>query len=592
MKLLIPYIGEVRDLDARMVRLADFLGIPCETLALADVTEPAAFLEKMVPDQCSCLVVNPQVMKEWVGPKGIPMGLAALLSAKFKYLLVHGLRVTAFDSELVAALSEGRLQSVSAVGETCATYVVAKDSTGVCEAFAGLSFGFVNPANDHVISLNSSDKAVRSLISIGGEPFMALVRLEGAEVFFIASEDVADVANEVGDADLFEYFSRFLPHAMALRYVAGEQCWRPGKAHASIIIDDPLLRKSYGFLDFDSLLLLANQHNFHVAIAFIPHNFRRNSPRITCMFRDNGPRLSICFHGNDHTSGELAATDAALLNTMLGIAEHRMHSQHQRTGLPCDRVMVFPQGRFSEEAMKALKAHNFSAAVNTVPYPMHKPVRLTIGELSQPAVLRYGGFPLFLRRSIRQTQSHDIAFNVFFGKPTLIVEHHDIFRCPDALAEIAGRINSVAPEVQWSNLATAVSNSILRRIAPDGEHQVRAYSSTVELSNPSDSIKPISLEWDAPAVSAVEQVLMNEVPCTNFQVDDAGVRLWVHLPPGESKTFRLAFPNERATVTTLGLPWNARAFVRRRLSEARDNYLSKNQRLLSAVKTIQRLVTF
>ena len=52
-----------------------------------------------------------------------------------------------------------------------------------------------------------------------------------------------------------------------------------------------------------------------------------------------------------------------------------------------------------------------------VPHPAEQPVRLTIGELSRPAVLRSGGFPLFIRKPIRQTQSHDIAFNLFFGGP-------------------------------------------------------------------------------------------------------------------------------------------------------------------------------
>jgi hypothetical protein len=253
---------------------------------------------------------------------------------------------------------------------------------------------------------------------------------------------------------------------------------------------------------------------------------------------------------------------------------------------------VFPQGRFSIEAMKALKAHNFYAAVNTVSHSMQQPVRLTIRDLAQPAVLRYGGFPLFLRRSIRHTRSRDIAFNVFFGKPILIVEHHDVFQRSEALAEIAERINSVAPNVHWSNLGTAVSKSILRKITPDGEHRVRAYSGTVALSNPSGSVKRLSIEWDAFADAGVEQVLINDAPCSGFQVDNAGVRLSVELPPGNSQTFRLVHRNERTAVTTLGLRWNARTFVRRRLSEARDNYLSKNQRLLSAAKNIQRLVKF
>jgi hypothetical protein len=589
MKLVVPYIGELRDLDARMVRLAEFLGIACETLALANVADHAKFLEKTVPDQCSCFVVNSQVMKEWVGPDGIPADLVAFLLSRFPHLLVHGLRVSAFDTEMVAALSRGKLKSVDAIDGERPVYVIAKDSKHVCEAFSGLSFGPVNPVNDHVFCTSGSDPAVQQLISISGRPFMAAVRLEAAELLFMASEDVADLNAEVGDAPLAEYFSRLVPHAMALRYAAGYECWRPCKAHASIIIDDPLLRKSYGFLNFEFLLRLADQHNFHTSIAFIPHNFRRNSSRTTRLFQENATRLSICFHGNDHTEGEFASTDIAHLNTLLRVAEDRMNLHHQMTGIPCDRVMVFPQGKFSIEAMKVLKSHNFHAAVNTDSHPANQLVRLTIGELAQPAVLRYGGFPLFLRKSIRQTQSHDIAFDLFFGRPVLIGEHHEIFQCPESLGEIAARISSVASEVHWSNLATVVGNSILTRRVPDGTHHVRAYSGTVQISNDSGSIRRYSIEWgDSCEGASIEQVLMDGTPCSGFEIDDAGLRLSVELAPGSSQSFSLVHRNLPSTVKNLGPRWNAQAFLRRRLSEVRDNYLSKNQHLLTAAKAFQR----
>ena len=589
MKLVVPYIGELRNLDARMVRLAEFLGIPCETLALASVAEHAAFLKKTVPDQCSCFVMNPHVMKEWVGLDGIPADLVAFLLFRFTHLIVHGLRVDTFDSELVAALSGGRLKSVEAIESEFFVYAIDKDSKDVCEAFAGLSFGPVNPGNDHVLALGENDPLVRQLISIGGLPFMAAVKTEGAEILFMASEDVADLNAEVGDAPLAEYFSRLVPHTMALRYAAGDECWRPCKAHASIIIDDPLLRKTYGFLNFESLLRLGDQHNFHTTIAFIPHNFRRNSSRITRMFQENAARLSICFHGNDHTEGEFASTDIAFLNTSLRIAEDRMNSLHQITGLPCDMVMVFPQGNFSVEAMKVLKSHNFNAAVNTVPHPAKHPVRLTIGELAQPAVLRYGGLPLFIRKPIRKTQSHDIAFNFFFGRPVLIVEHHEIFQRPESLVEIAARINSLASEVHWSNLATTVSDSILTRRAPEGTHHVRAYSGTVQISNDSGSSQRYSIEWGNSCEGAsIEKVLMDGTPCNDFEIDEGELRLSAELAPGSSRTFSLVHRNIHATVRNPGLRWNAQAFLRRRLSEVRDNYLSKNQRLLKAAKAFQR----
>jgi hypothetical protein len=590
-KVVVPYIGELRDLDARMVRLAKFLGIPCDTLALANVAEHAEFLEKTVPDRCSCFVVNPQVIEEWVGFDGIPADLVAFLLSRFPHLLVHGLRVGAFDTKMVATLSRGRLKSVDAIDGERPFYVIAKDSKHVCEAFSGLSFGPVNPVNDHVFCISGTDPAVRQLISIGGQPFMVAVKLEGTEILFVASEDVADL-NEAGDQPLSEYFSRFVPHAMALRYAAGEECWRPCEAHAAIIIDDPLLRDNYGFLNFESLLGLMQQHNFHTTIAFIPHNFRRSSSQITRMFRENTARLAICFHGNDHTNAEFASTDRDFLNTALHIAERRMNLHHQMTGVPCDRVMVFPQGDFSIEAMNVLQSHNFCAAVNTGPHPFQQRSRLTIGEVAQPAILRYGSFPLFIRKRIRNAQSQDLAFNLFFGQPILIEEHHDIFMRLESLVEVVARINSVSSHLHWSNLATAVNNSILKRRAPDGRHHVRAYSSTVRISNESGSTRRLSIEWGHSCDSvAIEQVLMDGTFCQRVEVGDTGIRVSAELGPRTSRTFSLLHRNGQAAVGSLGLQWNAKALLRRRLSELRDNYLSKNQHLLMAAKTLhQRFV--
>jgi hypothetical protein len=376
---------------------------------------------------------------------------------------------------------------------------------------------------------------------------------------------------------------------MALRYVAGDECWRPSKAYASIMMDDLLLRERYGFVNFESLLRLADRHNFHVSVAFIPHNFRRNSTRITRMCQENPVRLSICFHGNDHTEGEFASTDVAFLNTLLRVAEDRMKLHHKMTGLTCDNVMVFPQGKYSIEAMKALKSHNFYAAVGTVTHPAKQSTRLTIGELAQPAVLRYAGFPLFIRKTIMQTREPDIAFGLFFGRPVLIGGHHDIFEHPESLIEIAERINSMVPGIRWSNLETVIDNSFLTRRDPDGTRHIRAYSGTVRISNDSGSVASFAIEWCGyQDTAAIEQVLIDGVSCSAFEADDVGLRLSVGLPPGSSRTFSIVHPKAQATARTLGVRWRARAFLRRRLSELRDNWLSKNQSVLTVAKAFQR----
>jgi hypothetical protein len=239
--------------------------------------------------------------------------------------------------------------------------------------------------------------------------------------------------------------------------------------------------------------------------------------------------------------------------------------------------------------MKMLKSHNLYAAVNTVSHPAELPVRLTIGELAQPAVLRYEGFPLFIREPIRKIQSQDIAFNLFFGRPVFIVEHHEVFQRPEALIDIATRINSVAPGIHWSNLSTVVSNSVLMRKVSDGSYEVRAYSGTVRISNDSQAAHRYSLEWGGSCDGAlIERLEVDGAPCHDFEIDSAGVRLSVELAPGSLRTFSLIYRNDRTATRGLGPRWKARAFLRRRLSELRDNHLSKNQRIFVAAKSFQR----
>jgi hypothetical protein len=527
-------------------------------------------------------------MREWVGGDVFPADLAACFGSRFPHLLVHGLTLGPFVDGMISSLSKGRLRSVKPIADAGRLYEISPNSQDICGHFSGLSFGPINPANDHALTVSTDDSTLRKLICIGGSPLMAALPRDKTEILFLASEDTADVNADVGFAPLSDYFSRLMPHAMALRYIFGEGCWHPGKPRASIIIDDPLLRRNYGYLNFATLLHLAEEHNFHTSIAFIPHNYRRNSARIIRMFRQNPHRLSICYHGNDHTQAELASTDTTRLNTMLGIADERMKAQEQTTGLHCDKVMVFPQGNFSAEAMEVLKSRNFHAAVNTVPYPEGQPVLLTLAELAQPAVLRFGGFPLFIRTYVAGTQSQDIAFNLFFGRPALFVEHHEIFKQPAPLLEAVRKVNSVAPGISWSSLESVVGNSILQRRMPDATVQVRAYASSVRITNDSGSVERFSIAWGPPGkCSPFEQVFRDGTPLPSVEIDGAGIRAAAELAPGTSQTFSVVYGNGYATLGKLGLRWDAKAFLRRRLSEVRDNYLSKNQHVLKAAKALR-----
>jgi hypothetical protein len=582
-------LGELHPVDGRLYELARFLGIACETVLLPKAGFSIDFLAKTAAAQQSCLVGHPRVLEEWVGRDSAPTEWLSLLVSRFPYLLVHGLRLTPFDSNLLESLSGGRLRAVVELGRNRLSYEVSANAGYVCGAFAGLTFGEANGTNDRVFSGTGASGA-RELISIGGQPFMVEMARGGAKVLFLAGQDVADINAEVGDSPCVEYFSRLLPHAMALRYAFGDESWRPRNQQASVIIDDPPLWPKYGFLDFDCLLSLVEQHRFHASIAFIPHNFRRSSATVVRSALNTAGRLSICFHGNDHTGAELASTEPVLLNTTLHIAEERMRSHLALTGVDCDRVMVFPQGRFSVEAMEVLKARNFDAALNTVSSPFQQPVRLRLSELAQPAVLRYAGFPLFLREDSVHTQVPEIAFKVFFGRPVFIVEHHHIFKDPAPLLAAVSRVNESVPQIQWSSPACAVGTAVLWRRTADRAYDIRAYSRTIRVFNDYRNPVCFRIEWTGyeDGLASPVRVLRDGLPGPEFEATREGIAVSAELQAGAAHTFTVVHGNSHGMLNGIGVRRTVRGFVRRRLSELRDNHLSKTPRLLAAAELCRK----
>ena len=571
MKLVIPYLGKLNIADARLVRLAEFMGCPCELLPLDQgVPLSPKFIEEHVVDKDACFVVNTTAIREWLASESFPPDLSSYLTSQFSFVLVHNLSMDLFTASTVSTLSEGALQSVHPVESSGLSYEITSAHNQVSGAFSGLTFGPVNAANDQVIAKNSNAGPVRTHMAIGGQPFFASIPCERAEVFFLASSEMADLDASWGGKPV-ECFSQLIPPAMFLRYAFREEYWRPNQHHATLIIDDPLLRKNYGSLKYERVLGLMDEYNFHTSIAFIPHNYRRNSKSVTRMFRERPDRFSICFHGNDHTAAELATNDVGLLNSMLTVAEERMSVHQKKTGIPCDKVMVFPQGNFSVAAMTILRAHNFSAGVNSGPYPLEEHAGLTLAEMIEPAILNYGAFPLFVRRYVREISPPNVAFNLFFGKPVLIVEHHDVFKDPEGLLQLVSRINAIAPDIRWSNLQTAVENSYLSRWAPDGTYQVRAYSNTGKIENSSDALLRCSVARSGSTESIGQNVLVDGIRWPDER-NEKGLRFFFELSPRSSRTFSLVHENDFGlSDANHRFQWKAKAFLRRRLSEIRDN---------------------
>lgn len=194
---------------------------------------------------------------------------------------------------------------------------------------------------------------------------------------------------------------------------------------ACLIIDDPLLTPRYGCLEYKILLQKMKEHNFFAEIAFIPWNYRRSEPKTVRLLADNPEYFSICIHGCNHTSNEFGDSKYEKLNSLAALAMDRMEEHRRITGLSYDRVMVFPQGRFSSMAILSLKNQGYRSAFNSNLLAIGGGELAAI-EYKKPATHVYHNFPLFLRR-----YSHEKSYilqDMALGRPIILVEHPRIFK--------------------------------------------------------------------------------------------------------------------------------------------------------------------
>ncbi len=209
--------------------------------------------------------------------------------------------------------------------------------------------------------------------------------------------------------------------------------------YANIIIDDPLLRENYGFLNYRKLLDLMDKHNFFSTIAFIPWNYKRTDKKIAALFRERPDRFSLCVHGCDHTKGEFASTDLNYLDSKVKLATARMIEHEKITGVPFDKIMVFPQGLFSNEALEALKLNNYIAAVNTVPLPVS-------GSISS-------SFPFWI------SYPPEVIMNDVPANPIFIILHNDYLKHGyEKLTDFVDELNEKY-KIKWDSLGRIIQPS-------------------------------------------------------------------------------------------------------------------------------------
>ena len=198
-------------------------------------------------------------------------------------------------------------------------------------------------------------------------------------------------------------FAGIAPAMMFIKYSAGEQGWHALHHYANLTIDDPSLQEPYGFLDYKGLLVEMEKHNFHSTIAFIPWNYDRSDPEVVSLIRNHPERFSICIHGDNHDHKEFEDYGSKPLDVQVAALRQslaRMDRFQALTGIPYDKVMIFPHSIAPEKTLEALKTYNYLATINSTNVPMDSVRPPGLLFAMRPVTLSFGGFPSIIRYSV------------------------------------------------------------------------------------------------------------------------------------------------------------------------------------------------
>lgn len=579
-----------KPIDSNLARIAEFLGVECKFIQ-DDYKSGIYHLKKQIRTNDLCLITSAKTLAKIQCTYNYGDDLKYFLFKQARFIFVYGFCPGEIESSVLKYLTSGLLSSISSFDHCDYKYQLSSDLRHITKQFCGLSFGPINENIDFNFVKENNSNDLKDIISINNRPFFTTLKRNKCILFLLATNQIVDINDTIDVSfNIKKYFSQLVPPLMFLRYVFKDRCWHNKKRYASFIIDDPLLKESYGFLNYRHLLKAMDQHNFSSTIAFIPWNYNRTDRGVALLFKDRADRLSICAHGCDHTQNEFGITDSKRLNNKIRLATNRMEFHEQLTGISFDKVMVFPKGIFSRQAMKMLKCNNYLGAVNSssIPNDANKSKVLKLSDYLDIAIMKYENFPLFLRKY--PGEMIDFAFDLFLGKPLFFVEHHHYFKEGyEEIAKFIQKINSIEKDIRWRRLEEIFKNINLQKRISDENIYCKIYVNNAIIKNEYDIIQKYVIIKNETEGIPIEELSVNGKKAV-YNIENNLLTLCVEIAPKSTAEIKIIYRNDYPySIDNRELGYKVKTNARRYLSEFRDNYLSKNEVLLSLANKFMRL---
>ena len=560
----------------RLGKLLDFFGIPWQLHA--DPLDPPPQLARSRYAVFAPIPALAEAMRRGAGPSeqlpALWQGAAAI------YLYATDSPTT--TSAALQLISGGVSFRVVALGSSELAVQISKVRPELAGPLSGLTAHLRPNPRDQACEIDDATGSVERILDSRRGALLFVLQRHGRQIFVSASRDVPDLEAPIGGRwfDVRDDFGSCVPPVMFLKWAFRGVGWQPRESGACLIIDDPLLKHHYGFLDFGRLERLMRERHFTTNVAFIPWNYRRTSAAVARMMVASEGRFSISIHGCDHTGAEFGVRSVSVLNGKASLIRERMDEHARRTGVPHDWIRVFPQGVFSKVSLRALQQRQFLAAVNTDVLPVDTDERPTLADLWSPALLNHFSFPLFTRR-YPDLGIENFAFDVLLGKPCLIVEHHTFFKDGGTrAAAFIDALNALNARLDWQPLGAVIRRAYQWRVATSSQDlYVRMFANELALKNEQGSDRTYVIEKGDRGSAGVQAVLTDRGPVAWTRQAERIIAT-VPLRAGEETTVRVLYTSPPGVTEFGSSPREAlRTAARRYGSEFRDDVLSRYERL-------------
>jgi hypothetical protein len=570
--------------DQALSKFAQFLGVPTRFASVPAKSDEIPETLRAAPPGGQCVALSFTTLKGAFNHPSFGKFLE-----ESRWVLVYGFEPVDSASAALRWLSRGDALSIVSVESGRKEYSVSGDPSWRAFPVSGKSYAVDTPGAATAFGGALREAGFDACISVNGLPCAVRGSLGASALFCIAEAHLADIdAVLEPKSSIKNLYAQFVGLAIFLRSAFGSACWTSPVRAATMIIDDPSLKKRYGFVRYETLLAQLQKSRSALSVAFIPYNYRRSDTHTINQVLAARDRFSIAVHGCDHTGGEFASLNESWLTGLSQCARDRMESHSKRTRMPFDNVMVFPQGLFSTKALRVLKKCHYIAAVNSSPWPVDShECCLKIRDLLDLAVTQHDGVPLFRRR-----YPHDIfglAFDALFQKPILGVEHHEYFRSGyESFAGFVREVSAFEANVAWMPLGQTLTTSCVMRQVRKGCYEVRFVTRVFKFMNPTSERS--SFRFMKPESATVTAVSFGgkSIP---FKISSGVLSCETELGPGQAQELEIIYdPVERVRFSA-SMKYRTRVFARRLLSDVRDNYLSRNPWVWSATKKAKSLMS-